>query len=489
MSKRRRDKGRIGRSKAHETRSSSDELTPLDPNVAGIDIGSSEHYVAVRDGSDGVIVRSFDCFTVDLREIAQWLRERGVLSAVMEATGVYWVPVYEALEDCGLKVILVDARYSKNLPGRKKTDVYDCSWLRKLQSYGMLKASFVPSKDIAEMRTYSRQRMMLVQEAARQIQLIQKSLEQMNLQLHKVITDISGVTGLAIIRAIVNGERNPLALAQLRQHGVKNSEETIAKALEGNWRPQHLFALEQAVDAYDFVQRQIQQCDTKLESCMASFTPKVVPHTRTKDQLPADCLLNTAHCRTEPSPEHKPKRQRRTKNQPQFDLRTHLINITGVDLTKIDGIDVITAQTVISEYGPDFSAFETEGRFTSHLGLCPNNRITGGKVKSSSTRKVTNRTAQALRLAAQSLHHNKSALGAFYRRMRARLGAPSAITATAHKLARLVYCMIKHGEEYVDRGQQWYEDQYQQSLQRRLQKDAARLGFHLVSATTGEVVS
>jgi transposase len=489
-----------------ETRALVDHLTPIDLKVAGIDLGSRSHYVAAADGCDHVIVREYGCFTPDLMAMAEWLKGRGVDQVVMESTGVYWVPVYQVLEDSGLKVVLVDARYSKNLPGRKKTDVYDCSWLRKRQSYGMLRACFVPEKNIAEMRAYWRHRGMLVEQASRQILLMHKALEQMNLQIHKVLSDVSGVTGMAIIRKILDGERDPLVLARLRHPRVKSSQETLVKALTGNYRPEHLFALKQAVDAYDFIHRQMEECDAKLQACMAEFEPEQRAN-KNSDKAGAEDDENSDKAGAEddensdkPGPENnqihdradkkaRAKRIRRGKNQPRFDLREEQIRITGVDLTKIDGINVMTVQTIITECGPRLSAFETEGRFASFLGLCPNNRITGGKVRSSSTNKVHHRAAQALRQAAESLHHSDSALGGYYRRMCARLGAPVAITAAAHKLARLIFRMIKHGEDYVDRGQQWYEQRYQRGLRERLAKQATRLGLALLEPTTGELVS
>jgi len=489
-----------------ETRTLVDHLNPIDLKVAGVDLGSTSHYVAAPDGCDHVVVREYGCFTPDLMAMAEWLKGRGVERVVMESTGVYWVPVYQVLEDSGLKVVLVDARYSKNLPGRKKTDVYDCSWLRKLQSYGMLRACFVPDKNIAEMRTYWRHRATLVEQASRQILLMQKALEQTNLQIHKVLSDISGVTGMAIIRKILEGEQDPLVLARLKHPLVRSSEETLVKALTGNYRAEHLFTLKQAVDTYDFIHGQMEECDAKLQACMAEFEPEQRANENSGKDRPENDE-NSGKDRPEndgnsgkAGPENdeiqrradkkaRAKRTRRGKNQPRFDLREEQIRITGVDLTKIDGINVMTVQTIITECGPRLSAFETEGRFASFLGLCPNNRVTGGKVRSSSTNKVHHRAAQALRQAAESLHHSDSALGGYYRRMAARLGPAVAITAAAHKLARLIFHMIKYGEDYVDRGQQWYEERYQRGLRERLAKQATRLGLALVEATTGEMVS
>ncbi len=389
------------------------DLQRINPNAAGIDIGSQEHYVAVPEGQEEQCVRRFDCFTSDLHQMARWLERCGIETVAMESTGVYWMPVCEVLQRYGFEVKLVDARRVKNVPGRK-TDVLDCQWIQQLHSFGLLSGAFIPDEEIGVLRSYWRQRSELIQSAAKQIHLMQKALDRMNVQLHKVLSDVTGVTGMNIIRAIVGGERDPLVLAQMRHPQVKNSEETIAKALTGEYREEHLFALKQAVDLYDFYQQKIAECDERIEQYMHTFQSKADPNALKSE-----------------SAKKKSGRKRR-KNEPHFDLRSHLIRITGVDLTRIDGIDTMTAQTVVSECGFDMSPFPTEKHFASWLGLCPNNRITGGKVKKTKTNKVSNRVARALCIAAQSLHGSKSALGAFYRRMRQRLGAPKAITAAAH---------------------------------------------------------
>lgn len=471
-----------------------DPLEPISGRVAGIDIGSREHFVAAPTGADEVTVRTFGCFTCELEEMADWLIECRVDWVVMESTGVYWVPVYEVLEDRGLRVSLVDAHDSNNLPGRKKTDAHDCTWLRKLQSYGMLRGCFIPAPEVKAMRTYWRLRARLVEDASRQLLLMQKSLEQMNLQLHKAISDISGTTGMSIIRAILAGERDPQVLARMRQPGVKRSEEEIAKALTGHFRQEHLFELRQAVQGYDFIQEQILECERQIRSCLRNFPPKDSANSsnnaHANHNTPADVekCANKLIQRVETAQPGKKPRARR-KGQPHFNLREEQIRITGVDLTRIDGIDVLTAQTIITECGPELAAFQTEKQFTSWLGLSPNNRITGGKRKSGATNKGNNRAAQALRMAAQTLHRSKSALGAFYRRLRIRRQAPVAITAAARKLACLVYRMIKHGQDYVDRGEQWYQQNYDQQLQRNLIKQASTLGCVLINKQTGEVLS
>jgi transposase len=401
--------------------------------------------------------------------MAKWLKSCNIETIAMESTGVYWVPVVAVLESYGFDVKLVDAYKVKNVPGRK-TDVKDCQWLQELHRFGLLSGAFRPEEQIQVLRSYWRHRGEMVESCSRQIHLMQKALEQMNIQLHKVITDITGVTGMKIIRAIVAGERDAVRLAEMRHPLIKNSTDTIAKALTGEYRQEHLFTLKQALEIYDIYRDKIVECDRQIESYMQTFERK-------SDVKDLD------------SKSGKKNINKRRKNQPNFDLKTRLFEMTGVDLTLIDGIETMTAQTIVSECGFDMSTFPTEKHFTSWLGLCPNNQITGGKVRKRRTRKVQNRASLALRLAAQSLHNNKSALGAFYRRMRARLGAPKAITATAHKLARLVYRMLKYGMDYVDIGQQYYEKQYQKRVIENLTKRARQMGYKIICENTGELVS
>ncbi len=446
-----------------------ESLEPMYPDSAGIDIGSEEHYVSVPEGRDEEPVRHFGCLTPDLEAMAKWLKECRIRTVVMESTGVYWIPVYRVLQDAGFEVLLVDAHHAKSVPGRK-TDVWDSRWLRKLHTFGLLRGCFIPPRDIQTIRAYWRHRAGLVEKCAEQIQLMQKSLQQMNVQLVTVITDISGVTGMAIIRAIIAGERDPMVLARLKNSRVRSSEETIAKALTGHYSEEHVFTLEQAVQAYDFFQQQIATCDVKIQACMAQF--------ESRNPGSGDAS------RAKPSGSKS-----RRKNQPHLDLAGELVRITGVDLTKVPGIQASVAQTIFSELGFDLARyFPNEKKFCSWLTACPNNRITGGRVRSSRTRKSRNRVMDALRIAAQALHHSDSALGAYYRRMKARLGAPEAITATAHKLARLVYRLLVHGEAYVEKGQAAYEAQYQEQSVRRLQKHAARMGYVLVAQATGELL-
>lgn len=445
-------------------------MAVVHPDTAGIDVGSQTHYVSVPEDRDPQAVRAFGCFTPDLMSMADWLKKCAIRHVVMESTGVFWVPLYQVLEQEGFVVTLVDARQAKNVPGRK-SDVSDCQWLRKLYTFGLLRGCFIPPAEVGVLRSYWRHRSTLVESCAQQIHRMQKALEQMNIQLHKVLSDITGVSGMRILRAIAAGERDPVRLLGLKHALVKASDEQVLKALTGNWRPEHLFALRQALEAYDFLQRQIHECDRQIEGCMQQMPDRRDPH-------------------DPPKLSDKRKGSSRRKNEPYFDLQQELSRVTGLDLNHIDGLNSLSIQTVISECGPDLcSSFPTEKHFASWLGLCPNHRITGGKIKSRRTKKCQNRVANALRLAAQSLHHSKSALGAFYRRMMVRHGTPKAITATAHKLARLIYRMLKHGQTYIDQGQERYEQQYQQRLINGLRKQAQTMGFVLVSETTGALVS
>lgn len=426
--------------------------------AAGIDVGSQKHYVAVAEGLDDEPVRSFSCFTGDLQRMAQWLVEIGIQTVVMESTGVYWIPVFELLEEHGLEVLLVNARHVKHVAGRK-SDVSDCQWLQQLHTYGLLEGAFRPPEQVVALRAYLRQRGNLVRYAGSHIQHMQKALRQMNLLLDNVVADITGKTGMQIIRAILAGERDPHKLAQFRDPRCKRSESVIAKSLEGHYRDEHLFSLLQAVELYDVYQEKLRACDAAIERQLDAFDAQADPN-----DLPP-----------------RPGKKKAVKNRPTFDVRGKLYQMTGVDLTRIDGIDETTALKVISETGTDMSCWKTEKHFASWLGLSPGNKVSGGKVLNSKTKPSANRAAAALRMAAFTLTHSKSALGAYCRRMRARLGAPKAITATAHKLARLIYSMLKHGTEYVDQGQDYYEQQYRDRAVKALRKRAAQLGFSLMS--------
>lgn len=428
-------------------------LSLTHPNAAGIDIGSASHWVAVAPHLDEQPVREFASFTADLLALAQWLRKCGVDTVAMESTGVYWIALYELLESQGFEVILVNARHVKNVSGRK-SDVLDCQWLQQLHSFGLLAGAFRPAEAVCELRAITRQRAMLLRNQARSVQHMQKALTQMNIQLANVISDVAGVTGQAIVREIVAGERDAQVLAAYRDRRIKASEEEIAKSLQGNWRGEHLFALKQALAVFDFCGVQLAECDAEIEQ-----------------------RLKALH-RHEGSPA-KGKKRSKSKNAPKFDVREHLFKACGVDLTRIDGIDVTTAMTVISEIGPDMSRFPTVKHFTSWLGLCPGTKISGGKTLGAKTKRCANRATQALKLAAAALRSSQSALGAFYRRMSARMDKAKAVTAAAHKLARLIYVMLTRGEEYTDQGQQYYEERYRERVVRQLNKRARQLGFEL----------
>jgi transposase len=430
----------------------------INKDAAGIDIGSGEHWVAVSEDRDEEPVRSFGCFTADLHAMARWLKACGITTVAMESTGVYWIPCYQILEEHGFEVKLVNARHVKNVPGRK-SDVDDCQWLQRLHTYGLLSGSFRPDDQMCVLRSYWRHRTNLVRYASDHIQHMQKALTQMNLHLHKVLSEITGVTGMNIIRAILEGERDREKLALLRERGVKNTPDAIAKALEGDYRQEHLFALKQAVELYDFYHRQIEACDREIERYLHTFEAKVDP---VQNPLP------------------KQKRKKQMRYQSFVDLRTELYRVSGIDFTQMPGLDVLTVQTILSEIGLDPGKFPTEKRFVSWLGLCPNNRITGGQIKSTKTRKTANRAANAFRMAAQSLANSNTGLGGFYRRIRARLGAPKAITATAHKLARIFYRMWTTGQSYIDMGSDYYENRYEERVLRNITKRARELGYDAV---------
>ena len=434
-------------------------LAQLNLNAAGIDVGATSHFVAVPADRTEQPVREFEAFTADLYRLAGWLAECGVETVVMESTGVYWIPLFGVLEERGFQVMLVDPRRIKNVPGRK-TDVLDCQWLQQLHTYGLLSGAFRPEDEIRRLRSYLRQRAMLVEHAAQHVQHMQKALTQMNVKLHHVIRDITGKTGRDIIEAIVKGERNPRRLARLRDPRTKSDERTIAKSLQGHCRQEHLFELTQALELYRTYQAKIAECDLEIEAQLKRF----------EDRSDGES----------PAPNGKRRNQ---KNAPSFDVQGHLYRMTGVDLTRIDGVDAYTALKVISEVGTDMTKWPSAKHFASWLGLSPNNRITGGRVISSKTKASANRAAAALRLAANALHRSGSALGAFLRRKKAHLGAPKAITATAHKLARIIYSMLRYGHRYVDAGAEYYEHQYHQRALHTARRRAAQLGYHLVPIT------
>ncbi|HVI79562.1 MAG TPA: IS110 family transposase [Candidatus Acidoferrum sp.] len=432
-------------------------------DAAGIDVGGSEHWAAISPDRDPEPVRRFGCFTADLRAMGRWLVEKGVRSVALQSTGVYWMPVFEILEQQGLEVYLVNAQHTKSVPGRK-SDVQECQWLLKLHAFGLLNNSFQPTDEIRIARSLCRQRANLVAEAGSVIQRMQKVLTEMNVQLSNVLSDLSGVSGMKIIGAILEGERNSWTLAALVRPEVKATQENIAQSLEGNWREELLFILRQQVELYRLYQEQITHCDLQLRKHLESFGSKV-------------------NLQTQPIGP-RPKGKKSSRNAPAFDLRTELYRITGVDWAQVNGIDVLTAQTVIAEAGADLSAFSKEKQFTSWLGLCPSNEKSGGKILNRRTRKVVNRASVAFRNAAMTLLRSQSYLGAQYRRLRTRLGAPKAITAMARKLACLFYRLIKHGQQYVDKGSEYYEARYREQQIRSLSKKAQKLGLQVIIPAT-----
>jgi transposase len=434
-------------------------LDVVHPDAAGIDVGGSEHWVAVSPERDDEPVRCFGCFTAEIQEMADWLLEKSVRSVAMQSTGVYWMPVLEILEQRGLKVYLVNARDTKNLPGRK-SDVQECQWLLKLHTFGLLNNSFQPSDEIRTARNLWRQRGNWTAAAASAMQRMQKVLTEMNIQLSTVLSDLSGVSGMQIMRAILAGERDCWKLAAMVRPEVQAKREDIAKSLEGNWRAELLFILRQEVELYEVYQHKIADCDEQLRQHLESFANKVDPLSRPIGP--------------------KPKGKKGSKNAPQFDLRAELYRITGIDWAQVNGIDVLTAQTVITEAGADLQAFPSEKHFASWLGLCPSNEGSGGKVLNRRSRKVINRAATAFRNAASTLLRSQSYLGAQYRRLRTRLGAPKAITAMARKLACLFYRLIQHGQQYADKGTEYYEARYREQQIRALTKRAQKLGLQVV---------
>jgi transposase len=432
-------------------------LAVANPRAAGIDIGNEQHYVAVPPQlTEGDPVRCFGCFTSELNRLADWLVECKIQTVALQSTGVYWIPLEDILAQRGIKVSVVNARDTKNLPGRK-TDVQECQWLLKLHTYGLLRDSFRPEEEVCKLRTYWRQRQAHIAEASRCIQRMQKTLTQMNIQLANAVSDISGDTGMAILRAMVAGERDTARLAKFRDPRIRATEEEIRASLEGNWRPELLFVLEQELSLYDTYQGKLGECDAAIAKHLGTLESKADP-----GELPPGKRIGG--------------------NAPvSFDLRGELYRISGVDLTRIDGISVLTAQTVVAEVGTDMSPWETEAHFASWLGLSPDNRQSGKKIKRG-TRKVSNRVATALRQAASTLLRSKTYLGAKYRRLRTRLGAPKAVTAMAHSLSRLVFRMLKYGEAYVDRGMQYYEDKLRRQELQALERKAAEKGYKLILA-------
>jgi transposase len=438
-------------------------LPTLNPHAAGIDIGAKEIYVAVPLDSDCEPVQRFTTFTDDLHAIASWLARSGVKTVAMESTGVYWIPLFQILDSAGFEVFLVNSRHVKNVPGRK-TDVGDAQWLQYLHSVGLLRPSFRPPQAVCAVRSLLRHRENLVQISSKHILHIQKALTQMNVQIHNVITDITGVTGLRIIDAILDGERDPQKLASLRDGRIKASADTIARSLVGDYRREHLFTLKQSLDAYRHCQELIAGCEVEIESMLKDFESRI-----------------------DPAANQIPERRSHHKLSPAgVAIHEHVYRILGVDLTQVPGVDTHAARTLFCEIGAIMDRFPSANHFASWLGLCPDNRITGGRILSAKTRDVRSRAACILRMAANSLHRSQSRLGDYFRRMKARLGVPQAITATAHKLARIIFRLVREGTAYDDSVFATQDERHLQRKLRHIRKQAAELGLSLVPLTEAQ---
>jgi transposase len=434
-----------------------ESIAVVHPHAAAVDIGARMHVAAVASDRDEVPVRTFGTFTGDLHEIANWFSRCGVTTVAMESTGIYWIPAFEILEQRGFDVVLVNARDARHVPGRK-TDVSDAQWLQRLHAYGLLRGSFRPRGEIVALRAYLRQRERLLDYAASHIQHMQKALSLMNLQLHLVVTDITGATGMRIIRAILGGERDPTILAGFRDVRCKATSDTVREALTGNAREEHIFALAQAVELYDFYQSKVAECDQRIEAVLADLKRSAVQ--------PAESLPKARHRTRQP-------------NAPAFDARAALHAILGVDLTQIHGLGPYLSLKLIGECGTDLSAWPTAKHFTSWLSLAPSNKISGGRILSSKTRRSNSRAAALLRLAAVTVGRTETALGAFYRRLSARVGKAKAVTATARKIAVLFYNTLRHGMAYADPGARYYEERYHERVLANLRRRAHSLGFSL----------
>ena len=440
-------------------------LLTVHPHAAGMDIGSRFHVVAVPPDRSPEPVRTFESFTADLHRMVDWLVELGITTVAMESTGVYWIPAFEMLEARGLEVLLVNARHVKNVPGRK-TDVHDAVWLQQLHQHGLLRGSFRPAQTLAALRAYLRHRERLLEYAAAHIQHMQKALMLMNVQLHHVVSDITGATGMKIIRAIVAGNHDPATLASYRDIRCQASVETITEALIGHYRAEHVVALRQALELYDCYQAKVAECDQAIEAALASC-----------EQADPEMPLPAARYRT------------RQANEPRFDVRTALFQLLGTDLTQLHGFGAYTALRLIGECGTDMTKWPTAKHFTSWLTLAPDNQISGGKLLSTKTRRSANRAAKILRLAAVNVGKTQTALGAFYRRLAARVGKAKAVTATARKLAVLFYNALRHGMAYQDPGATYYEEQYRQRVLQGLRRRAKALGYELRESAAVEGVS
>ena len=436
-------------------------MSQVNSNAAGVDIGAHEIEVCVSDNSNTTqIVRAFGSYTVDLQGIGVWLKEHEVTTVAMESTGVYWIPLFEELERCGFHCHLISSRSLRRVPGRK-SDVVDCQWIQTLHSYGLLEGSFRPEADLVALRTLLRHRAQLIQHRAPHILHMQKALLQMNIQLSQVLSDMTGITGMKIIRAIVGGERDAHKLAELRNYRCKKDEEEIAKALTGTWREEHLFILKQSLEFYDFYTRQIEMSDAEIERMYGL----VRPDWETEELKVPSQRKSHSHSKNAPK---------------EVEVRKHLKRICGVDLTAVHGISASLAQTIVIEVGTDMSKFPNEKHFSSWLGLAPKHEISGGKILKSRTLKTRNRAGQAFRLAANSVIRADCAFGVFYRRQKARLGPAQAVVATAHLMARVVYRMLKYKIEYEPLSVAEYEKRYREQQLKYLEKKAAKFGLQLV---------
>ena len=435
-------------------------MPTVHPHAAGIDVGSRFHVAAVPAQLCAEPVRTYQSFTGDLYRLAQWLKELGITTVAMESTGIYWIPVFQILEEHGLEVLLVNARHVKSVPGRK-TDVNDAQWLQQLHQYGLLRGSFQPAPRLASLRSYLRHRERLVEYAAAHIQHMQKALMQMNVQLHHVLADITGVTGMAILRAIVAGNHDPVQLTTYRDRRCKASAQTVREALTGHYTPEHLFALRQALELYDTYQEKIAECDQAVERLLRALS---------EPSVSVEALPPTRH------------RRRSRGNEPDFDVREALFGLVGTDLSQLDGLAPYTALMLVGECGTDMTRWPTVKHFTSWLTLAPGSKISGGKVLSSKTRRSASRAAHLLRIAAVNVGKTDTALGAFYRRLGARIGKAKAVTATARKIAVLFYNALRYGMEYSDPGADYYEEQYRNRVIKGLERRAKQFGFELTPA-------
>jgi transposase len=442
-------------SKKNQRKSSTKSVFDLiNPDCVGIDIGSKVHYVCVPEDRSPEPVQRFESFTEDLERMIIWLKECKIKSVAMESTSVYWIPVYQMLEAAGFEVHLVNAKHIKNVPGRKKTDVEDARWIQKLHSCGLINGSFRPDDQVCAMRSLVRQRKRLTECASTHVLRMQKALTEMNIQLRNVITEITGFSGTAIIKAIIDGERDPIVLAKFAHPHLTNRRDMIAKSLHGDYRKEHLYVLKQEFELYEIFQQKIIELDEEINDHYQKFDKK----------------------------NHNDKKleaKKKTTNSPKIDIRQNVYDISGVDLTKIPGLGETTIQTIISEVGFDMSKWKTEQNFSSWLGLSPMNKITGEKVFKSRTNKVKNRASEAFRMAAQSVSRTQTALGAFFRRIKSRAGAPKAITATARKISCLFYRLLKFGENYVEQGIELYEQKYKENVIKTLEKLAKQVGYEV----------